>query len=278
MTDFAIDRRSDQSPGRTSLIDKALSTSAKAWFAVAASGQLAFIWFIAMYYGQRTLAGDLAQWNEKPLITGHVSGDDLGNLMFALHVFVAAIMTLGGGAQLVPAIRNRLPAFHRWNGRIFAATAVFLAIGGLWLVWVRGTQLSTVSALAGTLNALLILICVGIAVRLAMTGAYDRHRRWAIRAFLVANGVWFMRIGMMAWVIGAQGPVGMNRTLSGPTDIVISFGCYLIPLLVAELYFQAQKRPSGVLKIAATSVVSGAALVTALGAFGTVAFMWGPYI
>lgn len=278
MTDFAIDHSSHRSPGWSPFFDKLLSASGKLWFTVAAAGQLAFIWFIVMYYGQRTWAGDLSEWNEKPLITGHVPGDAAGNIMFALHVFVAAIMTFGGAVQLVPAIRKHVPVFHRWNGRIFAGTAIFLAVGGLWLVWVRGTQLSTISALAGTLNATLILAFVGLAVRFAIARDFDTHRRWAMRAFLVANGVWFMRIGMMAWVILAQGPVGMNRTLSGPMDIVISFGCYLIPLAVVELYFQAQRSSSAPLIIIATSATTLAAVITAIGAVGTVVFMWGPYI
>ena len=94
-----------KSPSNLSLWDKILSSTGIAWFCVAATGQIAFIIFIASYYGVRTATGNYAGWNDKSLIKGHVPGDDAGNLMFALHVLLAALMTLTGLIQLVPSIR-----------------------------------------------------------------------------------------------------------------------------------------------------------------------------
>ena len=127
------------------------------WFACVAIGQIGFISFIVAFYGPRTASGNYQAWNDKALIDGHKPGDDVGNFMFATHVLLAAVMTFGGLIQLVPAIRNRYRALHRWNGRLFLALACFLAIGGLWLGWVRGTRLSIESGLAVSLNGLLIL-------------------------------------------------------------------------------------------------------------------------
>ncbi|MEE4109048.1 MAG: hypothetical protein V2I24_06855, partial [Halieaceae bacterium] len=45
-----------------------LRRSALAWFAMAAVGQLAFVYFIVAYYGTRTAAGNYAGWDDKPLI------------------------------------------------------------------------------------------------------------------------------------------------------------------------------------------------------------------
>jgi len=87
-----------------------------------------------------------------------------------------------------------------------------------------------------------------------------------------------MRIGMMAWMILAQGRPGMNQTMSGPVDIVIGFGCYLIPLAIYELYWRAKRSKSKGIKTLAISLVSVGTFITAIGVFGTTAFMWLPHL
>lgn len=255
----------------------ALTLSVKSWFAIAAAGQLAFIYFILRYYGTRTAAGDYAAWDEKPLIEGYVAGDTIGNLMFITHVLLAAVITLGGLHQLIPYFRKRWPISHRIVGRVFILVAYFMALNGLWLVWGRGTFLSVISGVATSINAVLILIFVTAAGYLAMQRRISEHRRWALRAFIAVNGVWFFRIGIMSWVIINGGPVGMNESLSGPADIALSFGSYLVPLAILELYFLAQAGKTGLQRFVPGSLVVGA-LITGLGVFGTVAFMWGPYL
>jgi len=252
--------------------------SGRAWFVTAAAGQLAFVAFILAFYGPSTLSGDFAAWNEKPLIDGHIEGDRAGNFMFAAHVFLAAIMTTAGLMQLTPQIRMRAPAFHRFTGRVFLITACILALGGLWLGWIRETRLSMVSLYAISFNALLILAFAAFTLYYAIRRQIAAHQRWAMRLFMVANGVWFLRIAIMAWVILARGPVGMNRTLSGPMDIVMVFGCYLIPLALYELYRSASGSSNMTFRIAVALLVFIAAGVTAVGVFGTVAFMWFPYV
>lgn len=273
MTDFV-----STLPTRRVRGDRLLQWSGRAWFATAAVGQLAFIAFIVAFYWVSTLSGDFASWNEKPLIDGHIEGDGTGNAMFAVHAVLAAIMTLAGLIQLTPQLRSWSPKLHRYSGRIFLVTACILALGGLWLGWVRETRLSMISGYAISINALLILAFAAFTIRHAVRREIDIHQRWAMRLFMVASGVWFMRIAMMAWMIIAQGPVGMNRTLSGPTDVVIVFGCYLVPLGMYELYRQAGLASSSAVKVAVAALVFVATGVTAIGVFGTVAFMWLPYL
>lgn len=255
-----------------------LRRSGVAWFVVAAIGQAAFIWMILVHYGANTLVGDPERWNDKPLIKGFVAGDDMGNVMFALHVLLAAVVTLGGLIQLVPAIRRRIPALHRWNGRLFFVISAVLALGGLWLTWVRETYLSVISAVSVSLNAALILVCITFAWRWALARDLDAHRRWAMRAFLVVNGVWFLRIGIMAWVLASGGGLGMNQTLSGPADVILQFGSYLIPLAVLELYLRARDSRSPAAKRFGAALVCLATVITAAGTVGAVLFMWGPYM
>lgn len=257
--------------------DALLRRTAALWYAVAAIGQAAFAWMIVDHYGRKTAAGNLAGWNEKPLIKGYVAGDVTGNAMFAAHVLLAALVTIGGLLQLVPQIRRRAPALHRWIGRSFFAIGGVLAASGLWLTWVRQTYLSLISALAVSLDAVLILACCTIAWRCALRRDYRAHRRWALRAFMVVNGVWFLRIGIMAWAL-LSGGKGMNDHLSGPADIVIQFGAYLIPLAVLEIYLRAEIVPAAGAKRAAAGLLGLSAIITLIGAGGAVAFMWWPYM
>jgi hypothetical protein len=81
----------------------ALRWSSRLWFVVAAVGQTAFIGFILAFYGVRTATGNFAGWNDKPLIDGYIKGDDAGNAVFAAHVLLASVVTLGGLMQMIPA-------------------------------------------------------------------------------------------------------------------------------------------------------------------------------
>ena len=263
---------------RPGAVQTLLKGSGVAWFSVAAVGQAAFIVFIVAFYGWRTVTGNFAGWNDKPLITGHVEGDDVGNLVFAAHVLLAAVVTLGGLMQLFPWLRRRLPTLHRWTGRAFLSIAIVLALSGVWMSVVRGTYLSVVSAVAILINGLLILVFATLAWRYARKRAFETHRRWAMRTFMVVSGVWFLRVGLMGWVVLNHGPVGMNKTMSGPADIALTFGSYLIPLAVLELYFAAGRSPNPALKLLASGVVLFATAYTAVGIFGAVMLMWGPYI
>ena len=257
---------------------KALRWAGILWFVVAAIGQAAFVGFILAFYGTRTVAGNYAGWNDKPLIDGYISGDQTGNFVFAAHVLLASLVTLAGLMQLVPAIRRAFPALHRWSGRTFLVVAGVMALSGFWLTLVRGTSLSDVSSAAIVIDGLLILIFGALAWRHAVKRRFDQHRVWAMRTFMAVSGVWFLRIGIMGWVLVNQGPVGMSGTLSGPADIVLVFGSYLIPLGLLELYFRAGRTAHAAPKLLTAALVLFAAAFTAIGVFGTIALMWGPYL
>lgn len=257
---------------------RALHWAGVLWFAVAAVGQAAFIGFILAFYGVRTASGNIAGWNDKPLITGYRAGDDLGNIVFAVHALLASVVTLAGLMQLVPALRRKWPALHRWTGRTFLVIAVFMALSGVWMAVVRGSYLSVVSAVAILINGALILIFAGLAWRHAIGRRFERHRLWAMRTFMVVSGVWFLRVGLMGWVVLNQGPVGMSDDMSGPADIVLTFGSYLIPLAVLELYFAAGRSANVAFQALTAALVAVASVYTAVGVFGTIAFMWAPYL
>lgn len=242
-----------------------------------AAGQLAFAAFILLFYYPSSLSGDFALWNDKPLITGFIAGDMVGNIFFAAHVLMAAVITLGGLAQLLPAIRGRWPAVHRWNGRLYMVCALLLSLGGLWLVWVRGSWLNLVGAAGITLDALLILAFSGLAWRAARTRRLAAHRRWAIRLFAVASAVWLMRVGYMAWGI-ATGGAGIGSAMDGPFDLFLAFANSLLPLAIAELYLHARAGGTPAAKAGVAVLLTAAGLIILGGSAGAWMMMWGPYL
>lgn len=262
-----------------SVANDALEAAAWSWFLVAVIGQWAFLYYIVAFYGPSTLQGHFQAWSKNTfLFKGYVAGDTAGNLLFAGHVLVAAVIAFGGAIQLIPQIRTRAIAVHRWNGRLFLLTALAVSIGGLYLVWVRGGFPSIVGALALSLNAVLIIVFAGLAWRSALRREISTHRRWALRTYVVANAQWFARVGIFAWIIVNQGPVGMTAKWDGPFNYFWFFGCDLLPLAVLELYLRAKESagPSGRFAMAGGLVVLTALM--GVGIFGVATFMWRPLL
>lgn len=255
----------------------ALRAARVGWYSVTFVGQWAFVAFIVAFFYVRTFGADFAGWNDKPLIDGHTEGDFWGNLGFAVHSTLAAVMTASGTLQLLPGLRRRWPRFHRISGRVFLVTACVLALSGLGLVWIRGTYLSVVAALAVSLDGVLILAFAAMALRHAVRREIDVHRKWALRLFMVANGVWMLRVGMLFWAITTRG-WGMSRNMDGPFDVFWGFGCYLVPLALLELYFWVDERGQRGHRLAYSAVLGAATLAMTVGVFGAVALMWLPHL
>lgn len=260
-----------------STADGALTWAARTWFAVTAFGQLIFAVYVAVLYGGAVVYGDLTKWNVV-LPKGYIAGDTVGNLSIGVHMLFTVLIVLAGLTQLTPAIRSRAPSFHRWTGRFYMLAAVTMSLSGLYLVWVKGgVSGDATQSVAISVNALLILIFAALALRYAMARNIVDHRRWALRLFMVVSGVWFFRIGIMFWVFVNRGPVGFDpQTFTGPFLTVWSFGQYLLPLAVLEMYLRIKDRGSDKGKSAMAAslfVISGCMCV---GIFVATVGMWLP--
>ena len=251
-----------------------LSRSAAFWFAIALIGQWAFAYYIVVFYGISTFHGDFAAWTKNTfLFKGYVAGDTPGNLFFAAHALVAAVTSFGGVIQLIPQIRTYALPLHRWNGRLFLLAAFAVALTGLYLVWIRGTQQS---GAATTLNAVLIIACGSMAWRAVRAGDIETHRRWALRTFLVANGQWFIRVGAAAWLIVTHA-VGIKGTFS--TFILFwSYGCYLVPLVILELYLRSKESQTPSVRSAMAVTLFVLTAFMSLGVVATFFLFWQPLL
>jgi len=222
--------------------DRALKAAAGFWFVVTVLGQLVFAFAVASFYGLSAARGNWQQWN-KSMAHGYTPGHPMKNLVVAIHLSSAVVILLSGAIQLNPKIRQRFPAFHRWNGRIYFVTAFAISIAGLYMLWFRGTVGDLPQHLGQSLDAVLIMLCSALALRYALARDFKTHRRWALRLFMVVSASLFIRAGIFLSFVLNHGPFGFNQaTFSGPFLTFMSFGQYLVPLAVLEIYLRTQDR------------------------------------
>jgi hypothetical protein len=244
---------------------KALKAAAGFWFVVAILGQLVFAASVAIFYGNSAAHGNWQAWNSA-MTRGYQPGHTLSNSAAGAHVAGAVLIIILGALQLIPRVRSRFPVFHRWNGRVYLFGALAITVSAMYMIWVRGAVGDLPQHLGATLNAALVWIFGGMALRTAMARDFVAHRRWALRLFVVLLGVWFFRVMITLWLI-VMGPVGFDAsTFTGPLLTFMTFGSYLIPLGVLELYLLAQKSPGGVARMAMASALVILTLMMGAGA------------
>lgn len=259
---------------------KALDGAARFWFVTVLLGQTIFSLYIVVFYYGATVQGDFAQFNQV-MPAGYIEGDGPGNIAVIGHVMFAALITVGGLLQLLPVIRRRLPALHRWNGRLYVLVATVMSLSGAYMIVTR-SELVAGSGFGHTalmINGAIILLCAAMAFRFARLRQFDRHRIWALRLFIAVSGVWMFRIGMMAW-LGLHGaPVGFDPvTFTGPFLTTLHTLTYIVPLLFLEIYLRAKAQGSATHKLM-TAIGVGLLSIAMLGGVLSATFgMWLPRI
>ncbi|MEJ5999607.1 DUF2306 domain-containing protein [Paucibacter soli] len=265
-----------QAPVATSA--RLLARSMAVWLSVALLGQLLFVVYVMGFYGRHAWQGRPELWN-KVLPHGWEAGHTLGNSVLAGHLLFTVVILVGGALQLLPALRRRAPALHRWNGRLYLLSALLLSLGGLAMVWTReGVGLGGLGQRLGiSLNALLILGFAWLGWQAARARRFDAHRRWMLRLFLVVGGVWFFRIGLMLWLVVHRAPVGFDpKTFEGPFLTFLSFAQTLLPLAVLQLVLWAQASRRALPQAAMAGVLALLTLATAAGMGAAAMLMWLP--
>jgi uncharacterized membrane protein len=252
-----------------SLADTALKSAARFWFVMAVIGQWAFLYYIVAFYGTSTFTGNFQAWTKNTFLhKGYIAGDTVGNLAFAAHALLAAVIAFGGALQLIPQIRTRAIGVHRWIGRVFMVTALGLSFSGLYISWLHGPFPKIVDEIPINLNAVLIIAFVGLAWRSALRREIATHRRWALRTYLVANAQWFTRVGFMAWIIVIRKVFAVGENFDDTFFRLWAFGCYLVPLAVLELYLRAKDSPSPSGRFAMASGLVVVTVLMGVGIFG----------
>jgi hypothetical protein len=249
-------------PSSTHLPSSLLTRAAQAWFVTYTAGHWLFLAYIIYVFGGSAAAGQLEAWNER-LHPGYVPGDHAGNLVVAAHLAFAAIVLGAGPLQLIPALRQRLPAFHRWTGRIYLSAVVIATVSGLYMLFAR--DIGSWSLQAGfLLQALLIVAFGSLALLHARARRIVAHRRWALRFFMVSSVALSYRVIFMIW-FAATGGLGIDMTTGeGAFLDFMALGQFL-PLLVLEAYFAVRARGGQLATLAVSGLLALSALATAMG-------------
>lgn len=259
---------------------KAINNAAKLWFSAVLVGQAIFSYYIIAFYYTATINRDIEHFN-RIMPAGFIEGDVWGNVAVVAHVIFAAIITIGGLMQLIPLIRQKLPALHRWTGRLYILVAFIMSLSGAFMILTRWDKVvgSTVGHTTLMINGLIIVVCAVLAFKYARNRQFAVHRRWALRLFIAVSGVWFFRIGIMAWLTFHGEPVGFDpRTFTGPFLTVLYTTVYVLPLAFLEVYLRAQANGTALQKLLTASGVVLLTLVMILGVFGATMGMWLPRI
>lgn len=266
--------------GSDSLGQKILSGSAKIWFSTVVVGQAIFSYYIVMFYYRATANQDIELFNQV-MPAGYIEGDFWGNFAVVAHVLFAAIITVGGLMQLMPIIRSKWPAIHRWNGRLYVFTAMILSISGMFMVVTRYEKIvgGMIGHISIMINGIIIVVCAVNAFNYARKKKFVQHRVWALRLFLAASGVWMFRVALMAWLSIHGKPVGFDPvSFSGPFLSTLYILVYVLPLFILEIYLRSQRSRSAPKKLLTASMVILISLIIILGVIAATMGMWLPRI
>ncbi|MBW3466796.1 DUF2306 domain-containing protein [Arthrospiribacter ruber] len=254
-----------------------LKLNTEIWFVTAFIGQVIFAAYIIKLYGGASFRGDWEAWNSF-MPHGYQEGRLWSNAIVFLHIFMAGVITIGGPLQLIPALRKHFPAFHRINGRIYLGVALLTSITGILINLLNKPLGSQLNANLTAFNGVLIIVFSYFVYSRAKSSMVSSHRRWGLRLFMAASGVWFFRIGLMFWLLVNSGPVGFDpETFEGPALTILNAAQFILPLAFLEMYFRVEKSGRDLPKVFYSMLLILLTLVTATGIFGASMMLWFPY-
>jgi len=272
----AADKLASQPLVNQSLANKSLKYSVTFWFITTLIGQWLFFYYIMGFYGSSLINDNMEQWNValgQFGVAPYKVGDFSGNLAFAAHAIGAGIIAFGGALQLIPNIRNSFLKFHKVNGYVYLVTVFCLALSGFYLVWIRDTDPIGIPEIGTTINGFLIIGFAYLTVRLAIKKHIANHRKWALRLFFVANAQYTLRLGTFSYLVTGN-MLGMNPAFGDPFFYMWTFGCYVLPLLMLQLYFYAKENSVNSIKLLTSGLLFAITLLMISGMIGYTPFLF----
>ncbi|MVM41555.1 DUF2306 domain-containing protein [Spirosoma sp. HMF3257] len=261
---------------KTLYATRILTFAATVWLVVATVGQWLFGIYILLFYGKTTVTGNFDRWKEV-LPDRYVEGT--WKVVVGIHILLAVILVIGGPLQLIPALRRQFPVFHRWLGRVYVATAIVVSIAGLMMIWTRGSLADPTQHISISIQAIYIISFALVTIHHAKARQFAEHRAWALRLYMVVNGVWFFRVGLMFWLVVNGGPVGFNpETFTGPFLTILSIVTYAVPLslIMVEMYLYAQKKQHTAFSLFTAALIFLWIIIMGIGIFGATRGLWLP--
>ncbi len=167
---------------------------------------------------------------------GPLSPQILANLFakpfLYVHIAGAATALLVGPLNLLPVVRRRAPAVHRWIGRTYMVGCLIGGAGGLVVAFGSFAGPIATVGFAGLAVGWLVTNVQGW--RAARGRRFAEHRAWMIRSFALTFAAVTLRLYLPLIMVFHLSFVDGYRA--------ISFLCWIPNLIAAELYL---RRPAG---------------------------------
>ncbi len=154
-----------------------------------------------------------------------------------LHISGGTLALLTGPLQFWTGLRQRNLTFHRWTGRLFLLGVAMGVCGSVGLAVASVGTWAFEVGLMGLASAWLVTTFMAyFSIR---RGLVALHKEWMIRAYVVTFAFVFFRI------LSDYTPMTRLRP-ENDRDITIAWACWVVPLAVTEMVFQARRIRSAV--------------------------------
>jgi Predicted membrane protein (DUF2306) len=233
--------------------------------------------YILAFYAGALADRTMMRWNEN-LPGLYEPGTLVTTSGIAMHFAAGGIILILGCFQLIPGVRSRVPALHRWIGRVYVSASILAGLGGLTFIIARGTIGGPVMDLGFAGYGILTVLCAVQTYRYARARQLSQHRAWALRLFALAIGSWLYRMDYGFWLLLAHG-AGHVPTFRGWFDHIMAFFFYVPNLLLVELLLRSSHKEAWFgARLAASAAFVVATGFLLLGTYYFTKFYWGPAI
>jgi uncharacterized membrane protein len=152
-----------------------------------------------------------------------------------VHITAAAIALLMGPFQFLKVLRTKLPAVHRWMGRIYVTACI---VGGIAGGSIALFSTSGLPAGLGFLSLAILWVPFTLMAWIsAMRKDFTAHERWMIRSFALTFAAVTLRIYLPIAVIEAKGQFPV------PAYQLIAWASWVPNLVIAELWIASRRKP-----------------------------------
>jgi hypothetical protein len=152
---------------------------------------------------------------------------------FYVHITSSIVCLVTGPFQFVPKLRHLYPQAHRWVGKAYVFTILFLAApSGLYMAFFANGGFW--AQLAFFILALLWFTTTFLALQTAIKRDFRAHRRWMVRSYALVFSAVTLRVYMplLTYGIGQMGLPTMEPELA---VVVTSWINWVPNLVVGEL-------------------------------------------
>lgn len=204
-----------------------------------ASMSLWGVW-ISVYYGKSALCFDWDAFNIA-FPDMHKTGYNVAFVSIAVHLIGAAYMALAGAFQLVKYVRKRYIVVHKWVGRLYIVASLVTSLGGLGLIFFRGSSGGRPADYAFATYGFIFLISGILTYYYVKQKDISRHKLWAWRLYSLSLAGWMYRADYYWWMVSfgiGEDSWLHNESFQGAIDYWINWAFYVPNLLVVEIVYR----------------------------------------